>query len=203
MCGQENGLCFLKLMPEVAKVMIRRITDFWESYLRKVLECGKGTIDIIENCNDFGTQRSMFISAEDFREFFKSPLKRLYGTAKEYGVLYMQHSCGSIDPIIDDFIEMGADILNPIQWRCRGMERDKLELEFGEKVVFHGGVDNQKTLAFDTVEAVEGEVRYNLDVLGRGGGYILAPCHNIQAVSPPENIVAMYETGYELGRSRA
>jgi uroporphyrinogen decarboxylase len=95
MCGQENGLCLLKTDPDLAKVMIRRITDFFEGYLRMLLEAGNGMIDMIENCNDFGTQRSMFISAEDFREFFKRPIKRLCDTAKEFGALYMQHSCVS------------------------------------------------------------------------------------------------------------
>jgi uroporphyrinogen decarboxylase len=65
---------------------------------------------------------------------------------------------------------------------------------FGDRIVFHGGVDNQQTLAYGSPEDVRQEVLYNLDVLGAGGGYILAPCHNIQAISPPENVVAMYET---------
>jgi len=79
------------------------------------------------------------------------------------------------------------------------MEREGLKRDFGDKVVFHGGVDNQYTLAFGSVEEVRREVMDNIRILGEGGGYILAPCHNIQAVSPPENIVAMYETGYEYG----
>jgi uroporphyrinogen decarboxylase len=79
------------------------------------------------------------------------------------------------------------------------MERDKLKREFGERLVFHGGVDNQYTLPFGTVDEVRQEVVENLRTLGEGGGYILAPCHNIQAVSPAENIVAMYEMGYECG----
>jgi uroporphyrinogen decarboxylase len=76
------------------------------------------------------------------------------------------------------------------------MAREELKREFGGDVVFHGGVDNQYTLAFGSVDEVCLEVRDNIRILGDGGGYILAPCHNIQAVSPPENIVAMYETGF-------
>ena len=79
------------------------------------------------------------------------------------------------------------------------MAREALKRDFGKDLVFHGGVDNQYTLAFGSVEEVRAEVRDNLRILGEGGGYILAPCHNIQAVSPPENIVAMYETGYTEG----
>jgi uroporphyrinogen decarboxylase len=81
------------------------------------------------------------------------------------------------------------------------MERDALKKDFGDSLVFHGGVDNQQTLAFGSVEEVRREVLDNLRILGAGGGYILAPCHNIQAVSPPENVVAMYETAYEYGWS--
>jgi len=83
------------------------------------------------------------------------------------------------------------------------MERAGLKRDFGDQIIFHGGVDNQQTLAFGTVEEVRAEVRYNLQVLGAGGGYILAPCHNIQAISPVENVVAMYEAGWELGRDPA
>ena len=96
-------------------------------------------------------------------------------------------------------IAAGIDVLNPIQWRCTGMERAGLKRDFGGKLIFHGGVDNQYTLPFGSVEEVRQEVIDNLRILGEGGGYILAPCHNIQAVSPPENVVAMYETGYEYG----
>ena len=79
------------------------------------------------------------------------------------------------------------------------MEREGLKRDFGDELVFHGGVDNQYTLARGSVEEVRQEVIDNLRILGGDGGYIIAPCHNIQSVSPPENIVAMYETGYEEG----
>ncbi|GAB4456420.1 MAG: hypothetical protein Kow00120_25730 [Anaerolineae bacterium] len=90
-------------------------------------------------------------------------------------------------------------LLNPIQWRTKGMDRAALKRDFGDRVVFHGGMDNQYTLPFGTVAEVRQEVRDNLRILGEGGGYILAPCHNIQANTPPENIVALYETGYAEG----
>jgi uroporphyrinogen decarboxylase len=96
-------------------------------------------------------------------------------------------------------IALGIDVLNPVQWRCPGMERDKLKREFGDRLIFHGAMDNQYMLPFGTVDEVRQEVMDNLRILGEGGGYILAPCHNIQPVSPPENIVAMYQMGYECG----
>lgn len=96
-------------------------------------------------------------------------------------------------------IEAGIDLLNPIQWRSRGMDRDGLKRDFGDKIIFHGGMDNQYTLPFGTLKEVRQEVLDNLEILGEGGGYILAPCHNIQPLTPPENVVAMYETCYEYG----
>jgi uroporphyrinogen decarboxylase len=95
-------------------------------------------------------------------------------------------------------IELGIDVLNPVQWRCAGMERAALKRDFGARLIFHGGMDNQQTLPFATVDEVRREVLDNYELLGPNG-YVLAPCHNIQAVTPPENIVAMYQTGYEYG----
>ena len=110
-----------------------------------------------------------------------------------------RHSDGSIIEILPDLIEMGVDFINPIQWRCKGMGRERLKREFGDELIFDGGVDNQYTLPFGSVEEVREEVRENIRILGDGGGYIITPCHNIQVVGPAENVVAMYEEGYEAG----
>jgi len=193
MCGQENGFCYLKQQPEVAKAIIHRITDFWVGYLRKVLEAGRGKIDIIENCNDFGTQRGMFISVEDFREFFRPQLQRLYDTTKEYGVIYMQHSCGAISPIIPDFIEMGADILNPIQTRAAGMEIEKLVKEYKGKITFYGGIDTQYLLPRGPEESIRTEVQRLTGYFGRGGGLILSGSQGLMEDIPYAHAVAMLE----------
>jgi uroporphyrinogen decarboxylase len=95
--------------------------------------------------------------------------------------------------------QVGIQALNPIQWRSKGMQREDLKRDFGDRLIFHGAVDNQYTLPFGSVAEVRQEVQDNLRILGAGGGYILAPCHNIQPVSPPENIVAMYQAGYAYG----
>lgn len=136
---------------------------------------------------------------EQIRDFFIPRMKRMIELAHQAAAFVFHHSDSAIRKILPDMIEVGIDILNPIQWRCKGMDREGLRRDFGHKVIFHGGVDNQYTLAFGTVEDARQEVIDNLHILGKGGGYILAPCHNIQAISPPENIVAMYETGYEYG----
>ncbi|MFW5981409.1 MAG: uroporphyrinogen decarboxylase family protein [bacterium] len=192
-CGQENALCYLKTQPEVAKAIIRKITDFFVAYLEKVLQTGQGKIDLIENCNDFGTQRSLFISAEDFREFFKPQLQLLYDKAKEYGVFYMQHSCGAITPIIPDFIEMGADILNPIQTAASNMEIAKLVEQYYSKITFYGGIDTQHLLPHGPEAKIRKEVRKVLDLFGKDGGYILSGAQGLMEDIPYQHAVAMLE----------
>jgi uroporphyrinogen decarboxylase len=101
--------------------------------------------------------------------------------------------------IIPDLIDIGMDILDPVQWRCEGMAREGLKEDFGDRILFHGAMDNQHTLPFGTVEEVVQEVKDNIRILGHDGGLVLGPCHNTQAVGPAQNVVAMYETGYEEG----
>ncbi|MGI6705805.1 MAG: uroporphyrinogen decarboxylase family protein [Clostridia bacterium] len=192
-CGQENALCFLKTQPDVAKAIIRRITDFWVGYLKKVLESCHGLIDMIENCNDFGTQRSTFISPEDFREFFKPELQRLYDTAKAYGVLYMQHSCGAIEPIISDFIEMGADILNPIQVQASGMDMENLVTKYKGKITFYGGIDTQQLLPNGPEDRIREEVRKLISYFGNEGGLILSGSQGLMEDIPYSHAVAMLQ----------
>jgi len=133
------------------------------------------------------------------REFHYPHIKRLCKLAHDYGVFAFHHSDGAVSANVPQMIEAGIDVLDPVQWRCKGMEREGLKREFGDRISFHGAMDNQQTLPFGTVEDVRQEVRDNFRILGEGGGYILGPCHNIQPITPMENIVAIYETGYEEG----
>lgn len=192
LCGQENGMAYLITQPDVAEAIICRITDFWVGYLQKVLEAGKGGIDIIENCNDFGTQLSMFISAAMFRRFFKPALNRLYDVSKSYGVKMMQHSCGAVSEIIPDFLEMGADILNPIQITADGMSIDRLVAEYKGKIVFYGGLDTQYLLPQGPAERIREETRRVLNLFGNTGGYILSGSQGLMMDIPVEHALAMF-----------
>jgi len=102
-------------------------------------------------------------------------------------------------PMLPDLIDMGIDVLNPVQWRCRGMEREGLVRDFGGKLIFHGAVDNQQTLPYGTPEDVRNEVRANIEIFRDARGYMVAPCHNLQANTPTENVVAMYAAVAEFG----
>jgi len=126
-------------------------------------------------------------------------MKKIMKLVHDGGACVMTHSDGAVRKVIPELIEIGMDVLNPVQWRCKGMDREGLKRDFGNKIVFHGAMDNQQTMPFGSPQDVRHEVLDNLRILGKGGGYILAPCHNLQAVTPVENILAMYETGYAEG----
>jgi uroporphyrinogen decarboxylase len=103
------------------------------------------------------------------------------------------HSCGAIRNIIPDLIEIGLDILYPIQTRAAGMEPGRLKTDFGDRLTFYGGVDTQWTMPYSTPDDVRREVRERIEVLGRGGGYIVSTTHVLMNDVPPENVVALYE----------
>ncbi len=197
--GMEQAYMDLVLNPEMVHYCLDKLFDFCYENTVRIYEQIPGKVMLTYVSEDFGSQQDLLISPDLIREFLIPRMRRMIDLAHQAGAYAFHHSDGAVRRIIPDMIEAGIDILNPIQWRCRGMEREGLKQDFGSEVVFHGGVDNQHTLAFGSVEEVRQEVMDNLRILGAGGGYILAPCHNIQTASPPENIVAMYETGHENG----
>ena len=199
--GLELAFMDLVLRPEMVHYCLDRLFDLCYEDTRRIYEQIPGKVTLSYVAEDMGSQEGLLFSPPQIHEFLLPRMKRMIELAHEAGVYVFHHSDGAVRKIIPDMIEAGIDVLNPVQWRCRGMEREGLKRDFGDRVLFHGGVDNQYTLAFGSADEVEQEVRKNIEVLGRGGGYIIAPCHNIQAVSPPENIVAMYETGYRFGWS--
>lgn len=197
--GQEQAFIDLIENPEIVHYALGKLFDLAYEDTRRILETIPGKALFIYVAEDLGGQSDLMFSADHIREFLLPGMKRMIALARSAGVYVFHHDDGSCRRILPDMIAAGIDILNPIQWRCPGMDREGLKRDFGGKVVFHGGMDNQWTLPFGTVEDVRRETLENIAILGRGGGYILAPCHNIQSVTPPENVVAMYETAYENG----
>ena len=191
--GMERFLIDLIKKPELAEAIMRKWADFWIERNRKVLEAADGRIQIAWTYDDVGTQTGPMISPRMFREQIKPHHVRMNQALKEFDVTIMFHSCGSIVDFIDDFIDMGIEVLNPLQPRATGMDLAKIKATYGDRICLHGGVDIQQTLPHGTTEEVAAEVQDLIRVLGVGGGYVLAPSHALQADTPPENIVAMYE----------
>ena len=198
--GLEKSLMDLAANKEYAHYVIDRICDFLYSFHERLFEAGNGLIAIAEVTDDFGTQLGLMVSTEMFDEFFKTHFQRLIKLSKDSGIKVFHHDDGAIRPIIPKMTKLGIDVLNPIQWRLPGMDPAELKKDFGKALCFHGGVDNQKTLPFGNAKDVEKEVIYLLETLASNEtGYILAPCHNIQVITPVENIIAMYETVHHYG----
>ncbi len=197
--GMQNLLMDLSLNPQIAHSLIAQLLEFHLKHARRILELSASKIDIFMLGDDFGTENGPMLSLEMFRKFFKPGLKELIALGHKYGVKVMLHSCGGVREFIPDFVEIGLDILNPIQTRAKGMDPKGLKEDFGEDLSFHGSIDVQKTLPLGTQEEIREEIKARIEILGKGGGFILAPSHNLQPDIPLENIVTMYEAGRELG----
>jgi len=137
-----------------------------------------------------------------YRDLFKPFHKRLNDWVHQHtSWKTFIHSCGSIRALLEDFIDAGFDILNPVQCSAVGMDPPALKKDFGDRIVFWGGgVDTQRTLPFGTPEEIRQEVRERIRVLAPGGGFVFNPIHNVQAQTPIENLLALFETVREHGQ---
>jgi uroporphyrinogen decarboxylase len=197
--GDMQAYMDLVESPEIVDYCLGKMFDLAYENTRRIYEAIPGQVMLTYVAEDVAGQQSLLFSKAHIHRFLMPQMKRMMDLAHSYGAYVFYHTDGAAREIIPDLIEAGIDLLNPIQWRLPGMARHGLKADFGDKIIFHGGVDNQHTLPFGSAEDVRREVRENIEILGANGGYILAPCHNIQSLTPPENIVALYETGYEAG----
>lgn len=199
--GLEQSLLDPHDDPDFAHHLLNRVSDFLYEYHRRMFEAADGLIDVAQVTDDFGSQTGPLIGLQTFRTFYRPHMERFIGLCREHGIKVFHHDDGAIRPLLPDLVEMGIDILNPIQSACPGMEMDGLKRDFGSTLCFHGGIDNQEVLPFGTPDRVRAAVRAAIDALASNGtGYILAPCHNIQALTPVENILAMYDEAWRYGR---
>ena len=197
--GLQTAMEDLALRPEIADAILGHILDFYIEHHRRIFEAGRGRIDLTWVAEDLGSQTGPLISLPMYRRFLRPNQIKMADLARSYGVHVMYHTDGAARVFLPDLIDcVGIEILDPIQWRCPGMEREKLVADFGGKVVFHGSIDNQLTLPFGSVEDVAREVRQSAELYA-GARWICGPCHNLQPVTPTENIVTMYEAIQEVG----
>jgi len=199
--GQEQAFVDLIEHPDIVHYCLGKLFDLAYENTVRIYEQIPGKVMMSYVAEDMGGQNDLMISPAHIREFLLPGMKRIIDLAHGAHVYVFHHNDGNIRRIIPDMVAAGIDLLNPIQWWNTGLDRAELKREFGDRLVFHGAMDNQNTLPFGSREEVIREVRDNLEILGQGGGYILAPCHNIQSITPVENIIAMYKAGYEMGWS--
>jgi len=191
--GLDQILMDLILAPRVAHAIIEKIAEFQIAYHERVLEQIGNLVDVLMIADDYGTQTSLMMSQKHFREFFKKPTQALIALGKKHGLKIMLHCDGNIRELIPEFIDMGIDILNPIQNVGPEMNPKFLKKEFGKDLCFHGGIDTQEALPRLSAEELTKDVREKIETLGRDGGYILSPTHMIQMDVRLENILGMYE----------
>lgn len=196
--GMEQAYIDVLAEPDMAEAALSRIFEFHYEYNRRILEAGAGRIDVFSLAEDLGGQTGPLFSLDVYRRFLMPNQRKMAELAHRHGARVFYHTDGAARPFLPDLIDtVGIDILNPLQWRCPGMELEPLVRDYGKSIAFHGGIDNQQTLPFGSVDDVRNEVRAVADIM-RNARWICAPCHNIQDVTPPENVVAMYETIAQL-----
>jgi uroporphyrinogen decarboxylase len=187
--------------PEMVHYCLDKLYGLCLEDTRRVYEAAPGKVVWTWVAEDLGSQEGLLVSLAHIEEFFLPRMKQMVDLVHDGGGFTFHHSDGAVKDNIPNMIGIGIDVLDPVQWRCKGMDREGLKRDFGNRLVFHAAMDNQFTLARGSEEDVRKEVRDNIDILGEGGGYILGPCHNLQVVTPPELIVAMYDEAYRCGGS--
>ena len=199
--GLEQSLVDPYLHPDLTRYIVARISEFFNEYHRRCFEAAPGLIDITQVTDDWGSQNGLLTSPAVFETFYRAPMQSAIDLARSYSILVFHHDDGDMRPLLPTLVEMGIDVLNPVQWRCGDWDLDALKATYRDKLCFHGAVDNQKTLPFGSPDDVRAEVKRLVETLGRNGtGYIVAPCHNLQPNTPVENILALYEAAHEFGQ---
>ncbi len=200
--GLQNFLIALISEPAFANRLMETITDIYIESCDRYLEYVGPYIQVFTYWDDMAGQNGWLIRPELYRKMVKPKQKRLVDAIKKKtNAKLFYHACGATRDLIPDLIEIGFDILNPVQVSARGMNTKELKAEFGRDMVFWGGaVDTQHVLPFGKPQEVADEVRRRIDDLAPGGGFVFAPIHNIQALVPPENIVTMFDTALEYGQ---
>ncbi len=205
--GWERWLLCLAMDPDFATALLTRITEIQMALDEIGLRATGKYLQIFKvSGEDMGMQDRPLVSLNTYQTLIRPYLRRRWLAAKEKFLNHnpqgkiMLHSCGSVRLYINDFIEDGVDILDPLQPLAADMEARQLKAEFGDRLIFHGGVDIQRVLPFGSEAEVEQEVIRCIRAFGPSGGYILAPAHYVQADVSPENLVAMCRAAQKYGR---
>lgn len=196
-----EGLCMQMYdAPELVDAMLGHIVDYYAAVNERIFAAAAGVIDIYFIGNDFGSQRGPLLSPAMFERFLLPHLRRLLDQARSYGLKTQLHCCGGIAPLIPMLIDARVDALHAVQPSCRGMDLARLKADFGERIVFNGGIDSHHVLIEGTPESVRAATRRTLEIMMPGGGYIAGASHDtILEETPVENVLAMFDATAEFG----
>lgn len=199
--GMEQFMMDLALMPDYARTMMEILAEIYAGVYALALKEVGPYVQLVEAQDDLGAQLQPLISPTTWREVIKPSQKYIFDTIHRLAphAKIVFHTDGNVYPLIPDLIEVGVDVLNPIQPSARLMDSARLKAEFGDRLCFHGAMDVQTVLNQDEA-TVRADVRRRIQALGPGGGFILAPCNHIQHDIPPENVVAMYAEARAFGQ---
>ncbi len=196
--GIEKLLIDMAMGEPYVEALLEKTEAFALAAGRKLVSLG---VDGIWAGDDFGTQKGLLMSVRMWRRFFKESYRRLYSGLKSENsnVIIMQHCDGAVAPILREWISVGMEVFNPVQPNVPGHEPEDLKREFGDSLSFWGAIDQQVLLPHGTPEQIEADVRAKIDVLGRGGGYMISPAHIIQEDTPMENVQAFIQAALRHG----
>jgi uroporphyrinogen decarboxylase len=201
--GMSEFMIDLASDADMAHALLRRLTDLAKEAMVVFLSEVGDWIDIIQVGDDLGTQNGALISPRMFRTMVKPYLAEFYALIHDLTpAKLMLHSCGSVHAVLGDLIEIGVDVLNPVQVSARDMDTQRLKTEFGDRISFCGGIDTHRVLPYGTPADVREEVQRRIRDLAPGGGYLLAAVHAIQPDVPPENVIAMFDAALTYGHYR-
>jgi len=203
LAGMSKWLMDMKLRPKFYHQLAGRIMEVGTAFNEQFFEGVGQYLDGAMISDDLGMQTGPLMSLADFREFYKPYMAENIKLFRRYmrpEAKIFLHCCGSIHPLIPELIEIGVDVLNPVQPLARNMEPWRLKRDFGEQITFLGGFDIQSLLPLGTLAQIREGVKKLIAEYAPGGGFIFAASHNIEPDTPPENIVAMYDAVYEYGR---
>lgn len=198
--GMEN--LYLKMYedPELVDTLFQHLVDYYAEVSRNIFDAAADAIDIFFIGNDFGSQIGPLLNDALFRRFIGPHLKRLIDLGHDYDLKVMLHCCGGVAELLPAMIEMGLDGFHTVQTSCRGMDLARLKADFGDKLVFNGGIDSHRVLIDGTPEYVVEKTREVLDVMMPRGGFIAGASHDtILEETPVENVVAMFDTIRDYG----
>jgi uroporphyrinogen decarboxylase len=201
LCDYAHWMVYMASEPAFVQALMDKALEVQAGICVQVLDELGEDVDIAMFADDLGTQQNLQISPKMYRSIIKPRQKALFDVVRQHTkAKIFLHSDGAIARILPDLIEIGVDIINPVQPTCDGMDTALLKREFGRDITFWGSVDTQHVLPFGTRQQVEDEVKQRIDDLAPGGGFVLAAVHNIQPEVPPENVVTLFDTALEYGR---